>query len=115
VDHSPSPPVVERTALQVPQGDQRQRIREVVDGDTTLTHDGGEVARYDHRRALVDADAQKLRAITEHLEEVELALARQQMLVHGHGPEEAEAAGSIGIHHDVVAGLGAPDQIGRQD
>ena len=57
--------------------------RSVVHGDLTQADDLEGVSRDDDRRALVDADPEKLGILGENLKKVALAVSREKVLIYG--------------------------------
>ena len=86
----------------------------IVDGDVAPTDDLEPVALHDDGGVLVDTDAEQIRARANHLDQVELAIAPQQVLIDPDAPQQPEPILVI-AHHDRVGPRIAAHQVRAQD
>src|SRR5262249_15137387 len=70
---------------------------------------------HDDRGALVEADAEHLGVLRDHLFEIVLAVAGQHVLIDRDTLDQAEALFVAGRHHDVVVLMRAAYHVRRED
>src|SRR6185436_3415087 len=81
--------------------------RAVVDRDVPRPHHLEAVAAHHDRGVLVEADPEELGMARDHGDEVELAVAPQQVLVDGHVLQEAEPLDVVADHDRVALRVAA--------
>lgn len=80
----------------------------VVDGDVALANDLEPVSLYDNRRVFIESDAEQLRVGLDHFDQVEVAIAPEQMLVDPNILQQPEPFDVISDHQGIGLGV-APD------